>query len=217
MKTIDFTKPTINVFFDCEFTGLYKKTELLSIGLVTEGGRMLYTEINKTAHAYEIAKKNEWVRDNVLTHFMDKSYSKGLGVETPNYELYPDTHLFNIKFVLKSWLSEISDDGKKNIQLCADVGHYDMVLFMDIFEGAFNIPDNVSPALHDINQDIAAFKGISEFEAFELSREELLSYRKVERDNLMNEIKEFGKDQKQQHNALYDAVTEMMIYSIMNN
>lgn len=215
MKIIDFTKPTINVFFDCEFTGLYKNTELLSIGLVTEGGRMFYAEINKTSHAYEVAKENKWVRDNVLTHFMDKSDL--LSIETPNYELYPDTHLFNMKFALKSWLSEISDNEKKNIQLCADVGHYDMVLFMDIFEGAFNIPDNVSPALHDINQDIAAFKGLSEFEAFHLSREKLLSYRKVERDNLIHSIKEFGKDQKQQHNALYDAVTEMVIYSIMNN
>ena len=36
----------MKVFFDTEFTGLYKDTNLISIGLVSEDGKEFYAEID---------------------------------------------------------------------------------------------------------------------------------------------------------------------------
>jgi hypothetical protein len=70
-----------------------------------------------------------------------------------------------------------------------------MVLFVDIFGGAFDLPENVSPACHDINQDIARYFNISEREAFDKSREEIAD-----------------AIQGDKHNALYDALVIRNIY-----
>ena len=35
----------MKIFFDTEFTGLYKNTELISIGLIAENGYTFYGEI----------------------------------------------------------------------------------------------------------------------------------------------------------------------------
>ena len=78
-----------------------------------------------------------------------------------------------------------------------------MVLFIDIFGGAFDIPSNVNPACHDINQDIADYLHISETEAFDKSREEIIEYYEV-------------KIEGDKHNSLYDAKVIKEIYNIIN-
>ena len=37
---------SMKIFFDTEFTGLHKGTELISIGMVDEVGRTFYAEFN---------------------------------------------------------------------------------------------------------------------------------------------------------------------------
>ena len=51
-----------------------------------------------------------------------------------------------------------------------------MVLFIDLFGSAFDIPENVNAVCHDINQDIAKHLGISEEEAFDYTREDLVGH-----------------------------------------
>ena len=76
-----------------------------------------------------------------------------------------------------------------------------MVLLIDLFGGAFDLPKNINPSCHDINQDIAKFLGITEREAFDVSRECFLGI------CLSSE----------KHNALYDAEIIKEIYEFINN
>ena len=92
---------------------------------------------------------------------------------------------------MKEWLSQF-----ESIQFVSDVCHYDFVLLIDLLTGgktALNLPDNISAVCHDINSDIARHYGISDREAFDKSREEIVS-----------ELCGHGVDGTK-HNALYDA------------
>ena len=101
--------------------------------------------------------------------------------------------------MLIDWLRQYDE-----IQLISDVCHYDFVLLIDLFGCAFDLPKNVNPACHDINQDIARHYGISEREAFDKSREEIVAELRSEPVN--------GR----KHNALYDAEVIRSIYHSIN-
>lgn len=56
-------------WFDTEFYEDGKTIELISIGIVSEGGRELYAETEK---AHQIACSSEWLISNVLPHLQSK-------------------------------------------------------------------------------------------------------------------------------------------------
>lgn len=87
--------------------------------------------------------------------------------------------------------------------MVSDVCHYDMVLLIDLFGSAFDVPSYISPCCHDINQDIAHYYGISEKEAFDKSREEMIK-------ELYGETYVVPGTK---HNALYDARVIQHIYN----
>lgn len=185
----------MKIFFDTEFTGLHKNTTLISIGLVDENDRTFYAEFSD----YDECQCDDWIYENVIKHL---KWSKEGPVENfGNYadmnhiEMYGDKNY--IKMQLEQWLSRYDE-----VELVSDVCHYDMVLFIDIFGGAFDIPKQVNPACHDINQDLAKRFMITEREAFDVSREALL---KAYDDKLI--IK------GDKHNSLYDAKVIKEIYN----
>ena len=90
-----------------------------------------------------------------------------------------------------------------DVQLISDVCHYDMMLFIDMFGTAFDLPKNINAACHDINQDIAQFFNISEKDAFDYSREKILTDKSI----TINGNK---------HNSLYDAKVIGAIYNMIN-
>ena len=96
------------------------------------------------------------------------------------------------------------DDFYDSVELVSDVCHYDMVLLIDLFGTAFDLPKYINPACHDINQDIARYYEISETEAFDFSREELLQNNAI--------VIEGDK-----HNSLYDAKVIKTIYEIIKS
>lgn len=182
----------MKVFFDTEFTGLHKDTTLISIGLVDENGRTFYAEFSD----YDESQCDKWIRDNVIKHL--KWSTEGpledfSNIHINNWEAFGSKEY--IKTVLANWLS-IYD----NVELVSDCCHYDMVLFVDIFGGAFDLPENVNPTCHDINQDIARYFNISEREAFDKSREEISDV-----------------IQGEKHNSLYDALVIKNIYEKIND
>ena len=166
----------MKIFFDTEFTGLHKDTTLISIGLVDENNRSLYIELSD----YDRSQCDSWIRKNVLAHLV--------GINPMPRKKASET--------LEEWLS-IYD----KVELVSDCCHYDMVLFVDLFGGAFDMPKNVCPACHDINQDIAEYLDISETEAFDYSREKLVEGFDIEGDK---------------HNCLYDAKVIKKIYELIN-
>ena len=191
----------MKIYFDTEFTGLKKDTTLVSIGLITEDDESFYAELTDFDKSY----KDEWFANNVLNNLLlDKE--KNAKKKTPEVFVYKTKEEYfiadkmvrgtknEVSYELYRWLKDFV-----SIQLVSDVCHYDMVLFIDLFGGAFDMLPSITPACHDINQDIAEFCKITEREAFEKNREKLL---------LENGI-QLPKGKK--HNSMYDAKIIKMI------
>jgi len=182
----------MKIFFDTEFTGLHKNTTLISIGLVDENKRTFYAEFSD----YYDSQCDEWIHENVIKYLKwskEESIENFATIHVNDLEVYGTKEY--IKTVLADWLSKYDE-----VELVSDCCHYDMVLFIDIFGGAFDIPSHVNQVCHDINQDIAKHFKISEKEAFDKSREGIISNIKIEGNK---------------HNALYDAKVIKEIYNIV--
>ena len=184
----------MKIFFDTEFTGLHKNTTLISIGLVDENGCTFYAEFSD----FDECQCDDWINENVIKHlkFANAPYSSPVtNINENNWEVYGDTPY--IREVLYDWLSKYD-----TVELVSDVCHYDMILFIDIFGGAFDIPSNVNPAY------------ISETEAFDKSREGII-------ESYNEKLKEYHPDKMikiegDKHNSLYDAKVIKEIYNIIN-
>lgn len=165
----------MKIFFDEEFTGLTKDNDLISVGLISENNDIFYAEFSD----YDINKCSDWVKDNVIANLMH-TYD--------NRILYGDKQLISKE--LQNWLDKF-----ENIEFISDVCHYDFVNLIDLItDNALNFKYNA--VCHDINQDIAKYYNISEKEAFDKNRE-----------NIIDEIP-YGE----KHNSLYDAKVIKMIY-----
>lgn len=183
------------IFFDTEFTGLHKNTNLISIGCVDENGRTFYAELSD----YDRSQCNDWIKENVIANLRFKNPSPMLKYNEGNTVVEVKGDKDYVGFMLRQWLQYYFDEP---IQFVSDVCHYDMVLLIDLFGTAFDLPENVSASCHDINQDIANYYGISEKEAFDKNREDML------------DVAIDGK----KHNALYDAEVIRWIYAqVINN
>ena len=180
----------MNIFFDTEFTGLHKNTTLISIGLISETGKTFYAEFTD----YSQVQIDDWIQRNVIDNLKFKELGPFLNTRDGNVEA-KGTKQYISKY-LREWLESFD----QSIQLVSDVCHYDMVLFIDLFGSAFDLPKNVNPACHDINQDIARYFNIQGSVAFDLSREKIL-----------NDFEVNIKGDK--HNSLYDAKVIRAIYN----
>lgn len=207
------------LFFDTEFTGLRKGTTLISLGIVADNGKKFYAEFTDFNWEYV----DEWIQKNVLDNFILKKFYPNCGKEieeqmeewkNEGYEVsnYPTMNTFYLLYetkrtkdnftevvgdskwireALSEWLSQFD-----SIQFVSDVCHYDFVLLIDLLtdnKTALDLPNNISAVCHDINSDIARHYGISDKEAFDKSREEIVS------ELCVHEIA--GR----KHNSLYDA------------
>lgn len=182
----------MNLYFDTEFIGLHKDTTLVSIGIVTENGKRFYAEFAD----YDENQCDNWIKENVLKHTIlagNDTIAARLG-EDSNTTVVLGSKM-DIRYELGEWLKQFD-----SVQFVSDVCHYDMVLLIDIFGGAFDLPKNVSAVCHDINQDIAKHYDISEREAFDKSREDIVA-------ELCG-----GFIAGDKHNALYDAEVIKAIY-----
>lgn len=181
------------VYFDTEFTGLHKNTTLISIGLVSDSDRF-YAEFTD----YDESQVNDWIRENVIDNLILTDE-----MDIPNCTTIKGDKSM-IMVVLKNWLESLGD----NITLVSDVCHYDMMLFADIFGGAFEIPKNVSAVCIDINQEIAKNLGCDAKTAFDTNREELIGTL-YQTDK---EVQALISDTSKKHNSLYDAEVIKLIH-----
>lgn len=206
----------MNIYFDTEFTGLHKDTTLISIGCVAQNGAIFYAEFLD----YDKEQCDSWINKNVIANL---SLPVPIGNEEPYYEairrvtnpvpndLYKGYDCImngdkkQIKEELLRWLEQFDDA----IQFVSDVCHYDFVLLVDIFGNAFNLPEFVNPSCHDINQDIARYHSISDFDAFDMRREDF-----IDSHGMFVDVDPLVPNSK--HNALYDAKVIKLIYEIIN-
>lgn len=179
----------MKVFFDTEFTGLHKDTTLISIGLISESGKTFYAEFTD----YDGSQVDEWIQEHVINNLKFNYQGKFFTVRDGNMEVHHDK--YHIHRQLAKWFEQFD-----TVELVSDVCHYDMVLLIDIFGHAFKLPNNVNPACHDINQDIARYFNLTERDAFDYSREEIV----------------MGKIPGDKHNSLYDAKVIREIYHVVS-
>lgn len=184
----------MKIFFDTEFTGLHKNTTLISIGLVSENNRQFYAELID----YKEDQCDDWINENVIKNLYMRNWKDRENTYIPNYHIGGK---YEIAKVLSNWFTQFD-----NVELVSDVCHYDIVLLIDLFGSAFQLPKRVCPVCYDINQDIAREYKISMQEAFDKSREEILwdHYK----ENRINGDK---------HNSLYDAKVIRELYQVLNH
>lgn len=170
----------MKLFFDTEFTGLHKNTTLISVGIVAEDGRKFYAVLND----FDRTQCTQWIKKNVLKGVVEDllcipvSLIEDIGEDgkyTDFWIVSGNKRLVSIH--LNRWLNWIG--GYDSIQFVSDVCHYDFVLLIDLITNggtALDLPGNISPVCHDMNQDIARFYKVTDAEAFDMSREEIMSY-----------------------------------------
>ena len=200
----------MRLFFDMEFTGLHKNTTPISIGIVSEDGKKFYAEFTD----YDESQCDDWIKENVI---------KKLGAENIEFDsLYTlcDASSFGNKRWLKYNDSMEVTNGEKfyiipflqiwlkqfdAIQFVSDVCHYDFVLLIDLLTNggtALDLPENISAVCHDLNMDIARHFHVSDREAFDMSREQIMF-------DVCNGGAFLDGDK---HNSLYDAGVIKAIY-----
>lgn len=111
----------MKVYFDTEFTGLQKDTDLISIGFVSENGKTFYAEFTD----YDESKCNDWIQKNVIDNLILKNHMYVSNEK--DFRIIGDKK--HVKDVLIKWFNSFGED----IQLVSDVCHYDMILLIDIF------------------------------------------------------------------------------------
>lgn len=181
----------MKIFFDTEFTSLIKNTTLISIGMITENNKTFYAEFTD----YDESLVDEWIYEFVIKKLQfNDSQNNFFNKDYENNVICRGNKLY-IRDVLKNWLESFNEE----IEFVSDVCHYDMVLLIDLLaDSAIKLPSYINPACHDINQDIAKYLNISEKEAFDKTREDL-----IDKSEIKNESK---------HNSLFDAKIIKLIY-----
>lgn len=175
----------MNVYIDTEFEGLWQDAKLISLGMISEDGKELYVEFTDI----DVDMQDDWIKQNVLANTVYYGNQDVLSIVDENN--YYAGNKTQIQGVLREWFRQFDD-----VQIVSDVSHYDFVKFIDIFGTAFDLPKNVCASCHDINQDIAMYYTISDKEAFDKNREQII-------DTDMTGSK---------HNSLYDAKVIKNIY-----
>lgn len=187
------------IAFDTEFTGLQKDTTLVSIGLTSlDEEQQFYAELTDYDKSYDDSWFLKHVKDNLLLENQpDRSV-----MHVKRGIMYVKGNRAFVSSILLHWLKLFDMD---EIDLVTDVGHYDMMLFIDLFGGAFNLPDFIAPTYFDINQMILGKSRVplTMVGAFDLNREDFLK-------SIGGEIPSGAK-----HNSLYDAIVIARLYNIL--
>ncbi len=166
------------IFLDTEFTNLTQSSKLLSIALVSECEKSFYAVFND----YDIIDLSEFVQQNVVPYFNFGENEFSLA----NYRIKGNTE--EIRLALSKWLAQFDE-----IQIWADVAHYDWVLFCELFGGALQVPKQI----HYMCMDLATLilsKGVD----INTPRIKLLVEEEMPKDYII-------------HNALSDAQVGMRI------
>lgn len=216
---IESDKNTYKLYFDTEFTGLHKDTTLISIGIVTPFNEVFYAESTD----YDRSMVDDWCKENVIKNLCINTELK----TTNNIQFIKGPKKY-ISEKLLIWLKYIHKNHPEydHIQFVSDVSHYDFVLLIDLLaKSALDLPEFISPTCHDINQDIATCFCISDNEAFDANREDIvlcLSTCDNCQYNWANEldypdIEKFINNNTLKHNALWDANIIMMIHRLIHD
>ena len=137
----------MNLFLDCEFTGLKTCPDIISLGIVTEQGSKFYAEFT------DYKNPTEWVIENVLPHLTNKNF---MIFDDSDEIIYFESDRYEIVNSLTIWLSQYS-----TCTIIVDTGFLDWLLFLDLFnwqlpKHVFYMPIDIATIFYikNINPDI---------------------------------------------------------------
>lgn len=132
-------KDRTKIYYDAEFTGLYRNAHLISIAFISESGAYFYAEC--PWYVYD-KNKSKWIDDNVIPNllFNDKDDHY---IEDPTEIIDDNGHrhlnmklkggpIFIDKYLTQWFELEYMANDKKKIQLYTDCYAYDWMLLMDL-------------------------------------------------------------------------------------
>lgn len=187
------------IYFDTEFTGLHKRTTLISIGLIDDAGRSFYAEFED----YDVLQVDNWIKANVIDKLTLKTTTSPSFAQSSNGSVIVKGDSRCISLRLSEWLSAYED----TIEFVSDVCHYDFMLLIDLLAGhALKLAGNIIPACHDVNQDIALYYGVTPLGAFHMNREMILE-----------KGFDIKMESQEKHHALHDAKVIREIYRGLND
>lgn len=167
----------MKIYFDSEFTGLIKNTDLISIGCIAENGRQFYAEFTD----YNSRLIDDWLQKNVIENLLynDRDHF----IKKEENSIFMKDIKPNIKNAFESFILDMD-----SVTMFSDISSYDWVLFCDLWGGALNIPDKIDPFCRDIGHYLEQ----NGFDPFNQNREKILE-------------KEGITIEGTKHNSLYDA------------
>ena len=186
----------LKIYFDTEFThfGIDSEPELISIGAIAETGETFYAEIID----YDKNLCSEFVKTTVIPNlYLQKNPNKKNCLITDingNYEVKGDgAHV--MQYFSKKWLQNLIERYNcTSINLISDCCAYDFYLLCRYFLKYYKtLPNKLVPYCHDICGDLESSMGLTQREAFDISRENVVK--------MLHQKLPKGK----KHNALYDA------------
>ena len=121
----------MKIWFDTEFYEDGDVIELISIGMVREDGKTYYAETKK---AIKLAKKTDWLKENVLPH------------------------LWGVHDYRSKIRSDIIEFAGENPEFWAYYGAYDWVVLCQLFGTMINLPEGWPMFCMDVKQ-LAVMKG----------------------------------------------------------
>lgn len=143
------------VFLDIEFTGLHQNTTPISMGLVAIDGNSFYGEFED----YDRSQTNEWIDKNIIPYLL---------MNNPSLMVSADVGVIGskeeVRDALTGWLEQYDA-----IEIWGDLKDYEMVLFNELFGGAYEKPNNV----YYISYDICTFFKVKDINPG-ISREEFI-------------------------------------------
>ena len=153
----------MRLYLDTEFTGLHKNTTLISIGVVSDDGKTFYAELSD----YDEKQIDSWLKENIIDNLYIKKSDIGridfINKDKTSINVYGNKKY--VKNAFKLWFEQF-----ENIEIWSDCLAYDWVLFNDLFEHAFNIPNNI----YYIPFDICTLFKIKNIDP-DISREEFIN------------------------------------------
>lgn len=143
------------VFLDIEFTGLHQNTTPISMGLVAIDGSSFYGEFED----YDRSQTNDWIDKNIIPYLL---------MNNPSLMVSADVGVIGnreeVRNVLTEWLDQYDA-----IEIWGDLKDYEMVLFNELFGGAYERPKNI----YYISYDICTFFKVKNIDS-SISREEFI-------------------------------------------
>ena len=228
----------MKLFFDTEFTGLRKDTELISIGIIAESGDVFYAEItdydpslgcgidlntNMSGDEYHKLfvsspefRNAIWIRENVINKlFLDKPECDTYTTFESFFGRYNMTvkrgSKYEVGVALYNWL-DILAKKYDMLTFVSDVAHYDFVLLIDL------IVQVVGKTALDLPKYICPAcydinQLIMENHKCNMAQAFDLNREKIAlHKDLSSEYAEILKNDNLKHNALFDAIVIQCIY-----